>query len=149
MTLDEIFENWDKDSKIDRMNLAEEVLNIPKLHNKYYRIYVNERLILAKQESDLKRIECLRHDFYSGVIDDESLKEMGWMEEFSDIGRRNILKSEIPRYLNADKVVVDKNLKISLQREKVQLLDSIIKSLTNRGYQIKSAIDFIKFQAGA
>jgi hypothetical protein len=36
-----------------------------------------------------------------------------------------------------------------MQKEKVDFVESIIKSLTTRGYQIKSAIDWEKFKVGA
>jgi hypothetical protein len=149
MTLDEIFTEWDKDSKIDRTELGRESIDIPKLHNKYYRIYINEKMKLIKQESDLKQLFALRHDFYSGNIDNETLRELGWWEDWEKIGRRTILKTEIPRYLESDQVIIDRQLKIAAQKEKVGLLDSIIKSLVNRGFNIKAAIEWARFQVGA
>jgi len=149
MNIDEIFTEWDKDSKIDRTELGKESLEIPKLHNKYYRIYINEKMRLIKQESNLKQLLALRHDFYSGNIDNETLKELGWWDEWEKIGRRTILKTEIPRYLESDQLIIDQQLKIATQKEKVGLLDSIIKSLVSRGFNIKAAIEFAKFQSGA
>lgn len=149
MTIDEIFELWDVDSKIDRNDLGREAIDIPKLHNKYYRIYIQEKLKLIGQESELKQLSALRYDFYTGTIDNDTLKNKGWYDEFIDIGRKTTLKSEIPRLLEADKYVVDKTLKISIQREKVALLDSIIKSLVNRGFNIRDGISWAKFQTGA
>ena len=149
MTVDEIFQNWDVDCKIDRTELGREATNIPSLHNKYYRFYIHEKMKLIQQESDFKQLSALRYDFYSGSIDNDTLNEMGWMEEFQEVGRKKILRSDIPRYLESDKVIVDKNLKISAQKEKVALLDSIIKSLVNRGFYIKSGVEWAKFQVGA
>jgi hypothetical protein len=149
MTIDEIFAEWDKDSKIDRTELGRESLEIPKLHNKYYRIYINEKMKLIKQEANLKQLMAHRHDFYSGNIDNETLNDLGWREEWEKIGRRTILKADIPRYLESDELIVNQQLKIAAQKEKVGLLDSIIKSLVNRGFNIKAAIDFAKFQSGA
>lgn len=149
MTIDEIFTEWDKDSKIDRTELGKESIEIPKLHNKYYRIYINEKMKLIKQEADLKQLTALRYDFYSGSIDDDTLKELGWWDAWVTFGRRNIIKSDIPRYLESDEVIISRQLKIAAQREKVSLLDSIIKSLVNRGFNIKSAIEWAKFQVGA
>jgi hypothetical protein len=149
MTIDEIFAEWDKDSQIDRTELGKEATDIPKLHNKYYRIYVQEKLKLIKQESDLKQITAIRHDFYSGAIDNDTLREMGWEEEFQTLGRRTILKTEIPRYLESDNLIINRKLKIATQQEKVALLDSIIKSFVSRGFNIKAAIEWSKFQVGA
>ena len=60
-----------------------------------------------------------------------------------------ILKAELPMYLDGDQDMIDLSLKIGLQQEKVDLLESIIKSLINRGFQIKAAIDWHKFTMGA
>lgn len=149
MTIDEIFAEWDIDSKIDRTELGKEATGIPKLHNKYYRMYINEKLKLIQQEADLKHISAIRYDFYSGSIDDDTLEEMGWKEEFQNLGRRTILKTEIPRYLESDKIIIDKTLKIAAQKEKVGLLDSIIKSFVNRGFLVKNAIEWARFQTGS
>ena len=40
-------------------------------------------------------------------------------------------------------------LKIGDQAEKVELLENIIKSINNRGFLIKSMIDFERFRTGA
>ena len=37
---------------------------------------------------------------------------------------------------------------IVLMEEKIHYLDSIIKMVSNRGFQIKSAIDWIKYKDG-
>ena len=60
-----------------------------------------------------------------------------------------ILKADVPMYMEADKEIIDLSLKIGLQQEKVEFLESIIKSLNNRGYNIKAAIDFLKFTSGS
>ena len=36
--LDEYFDLWAEDSKIDRTELGEESIKIPQLHHKYYKI---------------------------------------------------------------------------------------------------------------
>jgi hypothetical protein len=60
-----------------------------------------------------------------------------------------ILKGDIPMYLDADDDVINLSLRIGLQQEKVDLLDSIIKTIINRGFLIKSAIEWQKFTMGA
>jgi hypothetical protein len=40
MKFEDVFASWEKDSVIDRTELADESLKIPKLHHKYYSIYV-------------------------------------------------------------------------------------------------------------
>ena len=59
-----------------------------------------------------------------------------------------ILKQEISTYMEGDKEIIDLSLRVGVAQEKVDFLDSIIKSLQTRGYLIKSAIDFQKFIMG-
>lgn len=51
-------------------------------------------------------------------------------------------------YIEADPVVQSYALRIEMQKEKVDFVEAIIKSLVTRGYQIKGAIDWEKFKMG-
>jgi hypothetical protein len=144
MTIDEILENWNVDSKIDKTELGDEALNIPKLHHKYYQIFVKEKLILRKQESDMKQLKLDKYEFLTQGPNEET-KERGWKLPPKGM----ILKGDIPMYLDADQDVVTLSLKIGYQLEKIELLDSIIKTIMNRNFIIRNAIDWQKFTMGA
>ena len=144
MKLEEILDMWSVDCNVDRTELGEEALKLPKMHSKYLRAYSEERLALRKMEEDRKQLILTKHDYYRGVLPDEDLKAFGW-EPF----RMSILKSDIPMRLEADQDVVKINLRIAMQQEKVNTLEAIIKSISNRGFLIKSAIDYEKFKVGA
>ena len=144
MKLDEILDMWAGDCDVDRIELGNEALKIPKLHSKYLRVFSEERLILRKLEEERKELVKTKHDYYRGILPEEDLKANGW-EPF----QYNVLKSDIPMHIEADQDVIKINLKIAMQNEKVDTLESIIKSISNRGYLIKSAIDFEKFKVGA
>lgn len=144
MKLDEIYQLWEQDSKIDRSELAEESLKIPQLHHKYYKIYTNEKLILNRLNYSWKELFKKKHEYYRGVLPEEDLSAHGWEPQ-----QMTILRQDLQIYLESDKDLDALQMKIDTQKEKIDLLESIIKSLQTRGYQIKSAIDFIKFQMGA
>jgi|TARA_E500000178_G_scaffold302926_1_gene312780 thymidylate synthase len=144
MNIDEIMSEWKTDSEIDVTELADESIKIAKLHQKYYEYLIKEKLLFKKNESDLKLLRLEKYEFYTQGHNEETLKK-GW--ELPSKGM--VIKSEIPMYLEGDKDIINLNLKISYQQEKIDLLQSIIKSLNNRGYNIKSAIDWIKFTSGA
>jgi hypothetical protein len=50
--------------------------------------------------------------------------------------------------MEADEDLCTIILKISYQQEKIECLESIIKSIMNRGYLIKNAIEWQKFTMG-
>lgn len=143
MKLEEIQSLWEEDSQIDRTELGEESLKISKLHNKYFKIFSNERLSLRKLEMDYKSLYKLKYQYYQGILSDEEYKELGW-EPF----QLKVLKQDIPVYIEGDADIININLRIGLQSEKVSYVESIIKSLANRGYQIKNVIEWEKFKVG-
>jgi hypothetical protein len=144
MKLEEIQQSWEKDCIIDRSELGEESLKIPKLHSKYFNMFSTERMLMRKMESDLKKLYRIKYEYYSGTIDLDTLKEYNW-----EPNPLKILRSDIAMYMDSDKEYQTLQLKYEYQKEKVEFIENIIKSLTNRGYQIKSAIDWEKFKVGA
>jgi len=143
MKLEEIYEQWKIDSEIDKTELGEEAIKIPKLHHKYYQVYTSEKLLLRKYEADMKHLKLSKYEFYTMGPNEETPKH--WKLP----ARGMILKQEMPMYMEGDQDIIDLSLKIGLQQEKVDLLESIIKSLTNRGFNIKASIDWYKFTMGA
>jgi hypothetical protein len=143
MTLEELQAEWDKDTVIDRSELGQEALKIPQLHSKYYKIYSTSRLQLRKAESEYKVLKLDKYEFYTMGPTEES-ESKGWRLP----ARGMILKTEVGSYIEADPDLIKASLKIGLLSEKIQFLEDIIKSLVNRGFQIKSAIDWEKFKVG-
>lgn len=143
MRLDEIQAAWEVDSKIDRTELGDESLRIVKMHAKYYRMFSDERLRLRKAVSDFKELYRDKYEWYNGTLAKETMDEYGW-----EPNPMKILRSDLSMYLEADKVMREAQMKIDLQQEKVDYLESIIKTLSVLGYNIKNAIEWTKFQNG-
>lgn len=144
MKIEEIFTQWEKDSKIDKTELGDEALSIPKLHHKYFQILVSEKLLLRAHESEMKKLKLDKYEFLTQGPNEET-KNKGWKLPPKGM----ILKAELPMYIDADPDIIKQSLKIGLQQEKIELLESIIKTIINRGFLIKSAIDWQKFTMGA
>jgi hypothetical protein len=139
--LDKIQEMWEKDSKIDVDNLHTESLNIPILHAKYFDIY-NNIVLLKKRAEQLKRnIRHERYEYYTGKADPEVYVEDPFPKKIRD-------KDTLQKYLDADENLSKVCLKIEYYETMLNYLESILKVIQNRTYQIKNAIEFIRFQAG-
>lgn len=143
MKIDEIYEQWEQDSKINPSDLSMESIKISELHHKYFKIFTNERLILRKHEMDLKILKKEKFDFFTFGPTKET-QEKGWTLPPSG----KILKSDVQFYIDSDKDIIALTMKVGIQNEKIELLDSIIKSLNSRSFNIKNAIEYMKFQAG-
>jgi hypothetical protein len=143
MDLEEINKMWAIDAKINDADLGNEALKIPKLHNKYYILYVKEGLRLKKLKSELKELEAAKYEYYTGSMAEEDLKQRGW-KPYS----LKIMKSEVSRFIESDKDVVNLSLTIDYVYSCASYLEDILKQIHNRNFQIKSAIDWAKFTAG-
>ena len=144
MKLEEIYELWAKDGEIDETNISSESANIPKLHNKYFQMYVTEGLRLKKLKADYKKLYKLKTEYYKGELDIEELKEYGWSPQ-----PLKILRQDIPTYLESDDDVINLSLKIGLQEAVVEYLESIIRQINSRNFYLKNIIDWERFRTGA
>lgn len=144
MKLDDIQALWEKDSCIDRTELGEESLRIPQLHSKYYKIFSQERATLRQWQGEYDKLYREKYEYYNGTISEEDLKANGW-EPFM----LKILKTDISMYINSDNDIIKAKKAITAQEEKIEFVESIIKSLPQRGYQISAAISWEKFKVGA
>jgi hypothetical protein len=143
MKIENIFEEWDKDTDFDKTELGDEELKVSKLHHKYFRILSQERITRRSLEAELKVLKLEKFEFYTQGPSKESV-ERGW--EMPPIGK--VVKSEVNNYMEADRDIIAISLKIGIQSEKIDLLESIIKTILSRGYNIKAAIDWEKFKMG-
>ena len=135
---------WVADSKIDRTELGEESLRIPALHSKYFNIFSQERMTLRQLEIEQKTLYRQKFEYYNGTLSEDELRANGW-EPFA----LRVLKSDISVYMQADTDLNKIGYRIEMQKEKVDFLESIIKNLPARGYQINAAISWERFKVGA
>ena len=141
MNLDELQIMWEKDSQIDPDNLHLESLKIPNLHSKYYKIYTELNLLVKKAEQDLKELERIRYEYYSGKAD-----PIVYIEEPFPFKVRD--KDSMKRYLESDKKLSNLKLKIEYYNTMIKYCEDIIKTIQNRTFQIKNAIEWQRFVAG-
>lgn len=144
MNIEKLYEEWAEDGKIDIVNVSQQSADIPKLHNKYYRYYVEEGLKLKKLKSEYKQLYKLKTEYYKGDLDIEELKEYGWQPQ-----PLKILRQEIPTYLEADDDLIKKSLRIGMQEAIVDYLESIIRQINSRTYHLKTIVDWERFRTGA
>ena len=141
MTLDDIQELWEKGSVIDADNLHLESLKIPQLHSKYYKIY-NEILLLRKRNlQKYNEVKKNRYEYYNGKAEPEVYVDEPFPFKIRD-------KETMGRYLDADEKLGHIRLKNEYYDTMLKYLEDILKIITNRTYQIKNSIDFLRFQSG-
>ena len=144
MKLEDIQELWHRDSEIDYTELGTESIRIPQIHDKYLKIFTDERIRLKGVEFELSKLVRTKTEYYSGKMSQEELERHGW-EQY--LGR--LLKNEIANYIESDDDVIKLKKQLVVLQEKVNYLDSVIRMINNRGFQIKNALDWLKFSHGS
>ena len=132
---------WQKDSVIDPDNLHDESLKIPQLHSKYYTVYNTVTLLREKARTSYSKIKLERYNYYTGKAEPEVYAEDPFPYKVRE-------KDAIQRHLEADERLSNIDLKIRYYDSTLKFLEEIIKTVSNRTYQIKNAIEWQKFQAG-
>ena len=141
MNLEQIQEMWQKDSVIDPDNLHDESLKIPQLHSKYYTVYNTITLLREKARVTYNKVKLERYNYYTGKAEPEVYAE----EPFPYKVRE---KDAIQRHMDADDKLIKIDLKIKYYDSTLKFLEEIIRTISNRTYQIKNSIEWHKFQAG-
>ena len=141
ITLDKLQEMWEKDSKINPDELHTESLNIPSLHAKYFELYNTIFLLRKKAEQQRKNIRHERYEYFSGKSDPQVYIDDPFPKKIRD-------KDTMQKYLDADDKLSNSSLKIDYYDTILVYLESILKVIQNRTFQIKNAIEFMRFNAG-
>tara|TARA_Y100000004_G_scaffold177597_1_gene219341 strand:+ start:34 stop:474 length:441 start_codon:yes stop_codon:yes gene_type:complete len=145
MKLEDIQELWSSDSVIDDTELDAESTKIPEIHNKYLKIFSDEKLRLVRLDSKSKELRRLKWLYYTGKLDEQTLKNLEWDVFDLDIKKN---RHDLEMFLDSDRDIIDLNDKIEYQKEKLNYLETIIKSLSTRGFLIKNSIEWKKFIMG-
>ena len=143
MNLEELKNSITKDSQIDSTELGNESLKIPQIHSKYLNMLTELRLLLSKLQHDFAILRLRKWKIYTGKASQEELES--WGEEPFDL---DILKTDVDKFMDADKSLIDLKLKISLNETKIKMIEEFLRSLNNRNFMIKSAIEWQKMMNG-
>tara|TARA_B100001564_G_C20454147_1_gene584874 strand:+ start:401 stop:829 length:429 start_codon:yes stop_codon:yes gene_type:complete len=140
MNLDEIQSLWEEDSKIDEDELHTESTKIPSLHAKYYRILNNILLLKKLEENKFKQLKKEKWQYYTGKADPEV-----YIDKPFD---HKVLRQDVDKYMDADEDLIRILSKIDYFQVMLNYLDSILKTINNRTYQIKNSIEWQQFIRG-
>ena len=136
--IEDIISSWREDCKLDDTELDTEALRIPNLHAKYLKMLAENRVKLRALRIKQKQLSQTLYDYYKGDLNNPedlaAIKREPWP--------KTVLKQDMPMYIESDEEMVKMNSKVAMQEEIVGVCEEILKSINNRGFQIKNAIDW-------
>ena len=143
MELTELRKMVEADAQIDDTELDTESLRLPNLHNKYLNLYHDAKLRYERAANEYNRLYKLKWEYYTGKIDEETLKQKGW-EPFD----HKILRNDISIYMNGDDDLCLRKEKMAYIQSIVNYLEEVVKDITFRHTKIKNAIEWRRFLSG-
>lgn len=143
MKYEEIVDMWEQDAKIDSEQLCHESLKVPLLQGKYFNLFCREKAVLAKLTLDLSQLRRWKRDYFLGEIPPDELAEKG-----IPVFARRLVKAEVDTYVDTDSDVVALLERIAVVQTKVDLLNLCVKSINDRQWNIRNAIEFLKWKHG-
>ena len=140
MNIEELYDEIEKDLKIDDTELDLESIRTPQLHNKYLKLYTKHSLQLKKLQDDYKVMYRLKWEYYTGKAPSEIYASKPF-----DL---KILKADIGIYLEADGELQQLGQRIAYTKEITNYLEKILRENNNRNWTIRNTIEWKKFIHG-
>jgi hypothetical protein len=144
MKLSEIQEMWEQDSRIDETNLGRESTRVPTLHAKYLVYLSKVKLQLRKAESDYFNTRRLKYRYYRGEMTQQELEDNEWVQWQGN----KPLKNEMDEFLQCDQHLIELEDKIEYFKTVIYTLEQILRSINSRTWDIKTAVEYMKFTNG-
>lgn len=144
VNIDDLMEEWSKDSKIDETEPGRELIKTSTLHSKYLRIMTHHNLICKKLMGDYNKLKKIKWEYYSGDLNNPEDLEKYNLEPMM----KKVLRQDIPTYIDSDTDLNNILLKKMLHQEVVDFCGSVLKELNNRTWQLRSFIEWEKFTSG-
>ena len=141
MNLDQLKEESRKDLIIEnKEQLGSESLKNQKIKLKYLDQRSRFQLLLQKANGDYQRMYRQKWEYYGGKADAKI-----YVTKPFDL---KVLKNDLAMYISSDEEVIELMDKIGYLEIVIKYIDGVIKSIDNRGWDIKNAIEWKKFEAG-
>jgi hypothetical protein len=140
MTLDELKLQVQRDLKVDNEHLDTESLKNQEIKANYLDYKSRYELLLYKAKGDYKRMYRDKWEYYGGKADAKIYAAKPF-----DL---KVLKTDLAVYISADEEIMNAENKIGYLETVIDYIKGVIKSVDNRGWDIKNAIEWRKFEAG-
>ena len=146
---DKLKTDWNEDSHVDfqfknkqySADLAQLALDIPFQHNKYLNHYTDISQLKTSLEFQFRKLVRDKREYYGGESDAKVYAE-------KPFGSRISTQDKMKVYVESDDDIINLEAKIKYLDQMLYWLDQVMKQISNRGFQIKSAIEWEKFING-
>ena len=141
MTLEELKQESYKDLPINKVeNIDQESFFNQEIKAKWLDYKSRFELLLARSKGDYQVMYREKWEYYGGKSD----AKVYAVKPFD----LKVLKNDLQIYISSDSEVIELSNKIAYLETTIKFIDGVIKSIDNRGWDIKHAISWKQFEAG-
>ena len=141
MTLDELKQESYKDLPVKNIeNIDQESFYNQEIKAKWLDYKSRFELLLARSKGDYQVLYREKWEYYGGKSDAKIYASKPF-----DL---KVLKTDLQIYISSDSDVIELSNKIAYLETTIKFIDGVIKSIDNRGWDIKHAISWKQFEAG-
>ena len=146
---EQIKSEWAEDSHVEfefknknySADLGKISMEIPFQHNKYLNHYTDVSQIKTSLEFEVRKLVKEKREYYGGEADARVYAE-------KPFGNSIKTSEKMKVYLESDDEIINLEAKIKYLDQMLYWLDQVMKQISNRGFQVKSAIEWEKFING-
>ena len=141
MTLEELKQESYKDLPINKVeNIDQESFFNQEIKAKWLDYKSRFELLLARSKGDYQVMYREKWEYYGGKADAKVYAAKPF-----DL---KVLKTDLQIYISSDSDIIELSNKIAYLETTIKFIDGVIKSIDNRGWDIKHAITWKQFEAG-
>ena len=144
MKIDDIKEMWAEDSVIGP-DLSAESLRIFPLHSKWLGILMDLKATHKNAEMKLYDIQRKKVRYYKGEMTSDELETYGWKQYQG----AKPLRADLEDLVRSDEDVMRVQARVDYYQIEIDTVKEIMASINGRQWNIKNAISWAMFQAGA
>jgi hypothetical protein len=145
-TFKQLDEEWEKDSYIDYDgDLGQEIIRSARLHQKWLRYFNEFRIKYHEQDKKVKRMDGIRRRYHRGELLRHELEEYGWEPYNLPKPTTNAASDKM---IESDPVMIELHDKLFMYKLCADTCESIIWKIRDRSNDIRTALDWRKFEAG-
>ena len=157
--IDDIMKMADEElgKKLRRDLVDWEAARIPNLHQKYRKLLFHEKVELERMKLALEPLLNERRIYYGGKDTPEAYKAKqfdlkldpkGTTTVTADKKKKQVIKSELSMFVDADPAVIEARELVNQQAEKVSYITDLFKNINQRSFNLSLILNTQRFKAG-
>lgn len=145
LTFKDLKSSWKIDSIIDDLNIQQAVFDTPRLHSRYLGYLIDAKRELKQASNDCVTLRRELIKYYNGQMEKAELEERKW----NQYQGKKPLKGELETLIQGHPDYISLEDRLSELEIVIESLESIMKMIYQRSYDIKNIIQARIFESGA